>query len=113
VLRRIFELKRDEVMGEWRKSHGRELHNLYSLPDIIKQIGSRIMRWARHVACTGEGRIVYRVLIGNLEGRRPLGGPRHRWDTGIRMDLMDVGWGVCNGFIWLRIRTGGRLSGMQ
>jgi hypothetical protein len=46
VLRRIFGPKRDEVMGEWRKLHTGELHNLYSSPDIIRQIISRRMRWA-------------------------------------------------------------------
>jgi putative SOS response-associated peptidase YedK len=45
-LRRIFEPKRDEVTGEWRKLHNEELHNLYSTPDIIRQIKSRTMRWA-------------------------------------------------------------------
>jgi hypothetical protein len=51
VMRRIFGLKRDEVMGEWRKLHTGELHNLYSSPGIIRQIKSRRMRWAGHVAC--------------------------------------------------------------
>jgi hypothetical protein len=50
VLRRIFGPKRDEVTGEWRKLHNEELHNLYSSPDIIRQIKSRRMRWAGHVA---------------------------------------------------------------
>jgi hypothetical protein len=50
VLRRIFGPKRDGVMGEWRKLHNEELHNLYSCPDIIRQIKSRRMRWAGHVA---------------------------------------------------------------
>jgi hypothetical protein len=57
VLRRISGPKRDEVMGEWRKLHSGELHNLYSSPDI-RQIKSRRMRWAGHVACMGEGRNV-------------------------------------------------------
>jgi hypothetical protein len=55
VLRRIFGHKRDEVTGEWRKLHNGELHNLYSSPDIIRQIKSRRMRWAGHVARMGEG----------------------------------------------------------
>jgi hypothetical protein len=55
---------RDEVTGEWRKLHNGELHNLYSSPDIIRQIKSRRMRWAGHVARMGEGRNVYRVLVG-------------------------------------------------
>jgi hypothetical protein len=59
VLRRIFGLKGDEVMEEWRQLHSGELHNLYSSPDIITQINSRRMRWAEHVARMGEGRNVY------------------------------------------------------
>jgi hypothetical protein len=54
VLRRIFVPKRDEVTGEWRKLHTGELHNLYSSPDIIRQIKSRRMIWVRHVARVGE-----------------------------------------------------------
>jgi hypothetical protein len=50
VLRRIFGPKRDEVMGEWRKLHNKELHDLYSSPSIIRIIKSRRMRWAGHVA---------------------------------------------------------------
>jgi hypothetical protein len=69
VRRRIFGPKRDEVMGEWRKLHSGELHNLYSSPDIIRQIKSRRMRWAGHVASLGEGRNVYRVLVGKPEGK--------------------------------------------
>jgi hypothetical protein len=92
VLRRIFGPKRDEVTGEWRKLHSEELHNLYSSPDIIRQVKSRRMRWAGYVACTGEERKVYKVLAGKPEGKRPLGRPRHRRD-GIRMDLREFGWG--------------------
>jgi hypothetical protein len=54
VLRRIFEPKRDQVTGEWRKLHSEELHNLYSSPDIIRQVKSRRMRLAEHVARMGE-----------------------------------------------------------
>jgi hypothetical protein len=50
VLRRIFGSKRDEVAGEWRKFHNEELHNFYSSPDIVRQVKSRRMRWAEHVA---------------------------------------------------------------
>jgi hypothetical protein len=59
VLRGIFGPKRDEVTGEWRKLHSGELHNLYTSPDIIRQIISTRMRWAGHVAGIGEGRNVY------------------------------------------------------
>jgi hypothetical protein len=79
VLRRMFGPKRDEVTGEWRKLHNEELHNLYSSPDIIRQVKSRQMRWAVHVACIEEERKMYKVLVGKLKGKRPLGRPRHRW----------------------------------
>jgi hypothetical protein len=87
VLRRIFGPKRDEVMGKWRKLHIGELHNLYSESDIIRQIKLRRMRGAGHVACMGEGRNVYRVLVGKPEGKRPLGRWWRRWEDGIRMDV--------------------------
>jgi hypothetical protein len=57
------------VMGQWRKLHSGELHNLYSSPNIIRQIKSRRMRWAGHVARMGEGRNMYRVLVGKA-GRK-------------------------------------------
>jgi hypothetical protein len=69
VLRRIFCSKRVEVTGEWRKLHSGEFHDLYSLPDIIRQIKSRRMRWAGHVTRMGEGRNLYRVLVGKPEGK--------------------------------------------
>ena len=91
VLRRVFGPKRDEVTGEWRKLHNEELKNLYSLPNIVRVVKSRKMRWAGHVVCMGEGRVVQRVLMGKPEGRRPLGRPRHRWEDNIKMDLQEVG----------------------
>ena len=54
-------------------------------------IKSRRMRWAGHVVCMGEERGVYRVLVGKLERKRPLGRPRRRWVD--RMDLQEVGCG--------------------
>jgi hypothetical protein len=103
VLRRIFGPKGDEAKGECRKLHSSELHNLFSSPDIIRQIKSKRMRWAGHVARIGEGRNVYRVLVGKSEGKRPLGRPRRRSEAGIKMDLREIGWGVWSGFTWLRI----------
>jgi hypothetical protein len=78
VLRRIVGPRGDEVTGEWRKMHSEELHNLYSSPDINRQIKSRCMMWAGHVARMGEERKVYKVLVGKPEGKRPLGRPRRR-----------------------------------
>jgi hypothetical protein len=93
VLRRIFGPKREEVAGEWRKMHSGELHNLYSSTGIIRQIKARRMKRAGHVARMGEGRNVYRVLVGKPEGKRPVERPRRRWDYGIKMDLREIGWG--------------------
>jgi hypothetical protein len=78
VLRRIFGPKSYEDES-WRKLHNGEIHSLLSSPNIVRVIKSRRMRWAGHVARTGEGRGVYRVLVGRPEGKRPLGRPRLRW----------------------------------
>jgi hypothetical protein len=74
---RIFGPKRKED-GLWRRLHNDELHNLYSSPNIVRMIKSRRMRWVAHVVCMGEGRGVYRVLVGRPKGKRPLGRPRCR-----------------------------------
>jgi len=58
------------------------------------------MRWAGHVACLGEGRSVYRVLVGKPEGKRPLGRPRHRWEDYIKMDLQEV---ACRSIDWIEL----------
>jgi hypothetical protein len=106
VLSGIFGPERDEVTGEWRKVHSRELHNLYSSPDIIRQIKSRRMRWAGYVTRMGEGRNVHRVLVGKAEGNRPLERPRCRREDGIKIVLREIWW---SGFTWLRIGTVGGL----
>ena len=69
VLRRVFGPKRDEVTGEWRKLHNEDLNDLYTLPNIVRVVKSRRMRWAGHVARMGENRGVHRVLVGNPEER--------------------------------------------
>ena len=84
VLRRIFGSRRDEVTVEWRRLHNEELNDLYCfLPNIVRVIKSSRMRWAGHVARMGERRDVYRVLVGKLEGNRPLRRPRRRWEDNI------------------------------
>jgi hypothetical protein len=88
VLKRIFGSKREED-GSWRKLHNDELHSLNSSPNIVTVIKSRRMRWAGHVAHTGEGRSVYRVR--RPEGKRPLIRPRRRWEDKIKMDLREIG----------------------
>jgi hypothetical protein len=89
-LLRIFEPKMKED-GSWRKLHNDELHSLYSSPNIVRMIKSRRIRWAGHVAYMGEGRGVYRVLVGKPEGKSPLGRPRRRWVDNIKMDLREIG----------------------
>ncbi|KAJ4428156.1 hypothetical protein ANN_24171 [Periplaneta americana] len=90
VLRKIFGANWDEVTGKWRKIHNAELHPLISSPDIIRNIKSRRLRWAGHVARIGESRNAYRVLVGRPEGKTPLGRPRRRWEDNIKMDLREV-----------------------
>jgi hypothetical protein len=95
VLRGIFGPQRNKVTREMRNLHNEELNDLYSSPNIFRVIKSRIMNWAGHVARMGESRGVYRVLVGEIEGKRPLGRPGRRWET----------W---TGSIWFRIGTDGR-----
>jgi hypothetical protein len=109
VLRRMFGPKWDEVTGECRKLHNRELHNLYSSTDIIRQIKSRRMRWAGHVVCMGEGRSLCRVLV-----RQPMK-EDHLKDQGVE-GRMGSKWTlgrlvgrVWSGFTSLRIGTVGGL----
>jgi hypothetical protein len=88
------------VEGELRKLHNEEIHNLYSSPDIIRQIKSRRMRWAGHVARMGEERKLHKVLVGKPEGKRPIGRPRRRFEDGIRMDLREIG---CGSIDWIQL----------
>jgi hypothetical protein len=86
------------MTGDWSKLHNKELHNLYSSPNIIRMIKSRRMRWARHVARMGETRNAYRIFVGNPEEKRPPGRPRSGWVVNIKMDLREIGW---DGMDWI------------
>jgi len=94
VLRRIFGPKRDDVMGEWRKLHNKELNDLYSSPNIVRVIKSRRMRWVGHAAHMGERKGIYRVFVRKPKGKRSLGRPRRRWEDNIKIDLQGVDVGV-------------------
>jgi hypothetical protein len=83
----------------WRKLCN-ELHNLCSSPGIFRMSNPRRMRWAGHVAQMGEKRTAYRILVGNPEGKRPLGKPRCRWVDNIKMDLREIGW---DGGDWINL----------
>jgi hypothetical protein len=83
-----------------RKLHNDKLHNLYSSPNIVRVIKSRRMGWAGHVAHMGEGRGVYRVLVGRPEGKRPLGRPRRRWEDNIKMYFRETG---IDGSNWIQL----------
>jgi hypothetical protein len=90
VLTRIFGHKREED-GSRRKIHNDELHSLHSSPNIVGVIKSRRLRWEGHAARLGEGRGVYRVLVGSTEEKRPLGRPRRKWEDIIKMELREIG----------------------
>ena len=104
VLRRVFGPKRDQITGEWRKLHNEELRDLYTLPDIVRVVKSRGMRWAGHVARMVEGRGVHRVLVGKPEGRD------HRGDLHVDGRIL-LRWifgkweGVETGLGWPRLET--------
>jgi hypothetical protein len=108
VLRRIFGHKSETVTGEWKKKlQNEKLNDPYCSPNVIRIIKSRRIRWAGYVARTGEMRGIYRVLLGKLEGKRPLGKSRCRWEEDIiKVHLQEVRWGTWTGWIWLRISTG-------
>jgi hypothetical protein len=102
VLRRIFGPRRDELTREWRKLHNEELNDLYSSPNVVQVLKSRIIRRVWHVARKGDRRGIYRVLVGKPKGKRP----SLRWEDNIKMDFQEVE--VWTGSRWLRIGTGGR-----
>jgi hypothetical protein len=72
VLRRIFGPEREEVAGGWRRLHNEELHNVYTSPNVIKLIKSRMMRREGRVARMGKIRDICKALVGKPEGKRAL-----------------------------------------
>jgi hypothetical protein len=107
VLRRIFGPKRHEVTGEWSKLYNEELNGLYSLPNIMRVIKSR-MRWAGHVARMGMGEVCVEFWWRNLrerdrwgdpviDGRIILGWIFKKWEVGVRTGLGWLGIGICGG----------------
>jgi len=95
------------IIPEWRKLHNEELNDLYSSPNIVRVIKSRRMRWAGHVARMGEGRGVYRVLVGNRRVRDNWRDPGVDGRIILRWILRKWVVGVWTGSSWLRIGTGG------
>jgi hypothetical protein len=108
VLRRIFGPKRDEVTGEWRKIHNKDLIDLYS-STVVQVIQSRIMRWAGYVARIVEKRGVNRILVGNLKKVVYLGYPDIEGKIILRWIYGKWDMGVWTGSRWLRIGTVGGL----
>jgi hypothetical protein len=99
VLRRIFGPKREED-GLWREVHNDELHSLYSSPNIVRVIKSRMIRWAGHLTRMGEGTGGYRVLVGRPVCKRPLGRPRRGWEDNIMMNLREI---EIDGANWIQL----------
>jgi hypothetical protein len=89
-----------KVAGSWRRLHKEELRNFYASPNIIWVIKSRRMRGAGHVACMGQIRKAYNILVGKSEGKRPLRRPRSRWEYNSRKDLREIGLEVVN---WIHL----------
>jgi hypothetical protein len=104
VLRRVFRPNRDEVTGERRKLHNEELSDLYPLPNIVRVVKSRIMRWAGHVARMGEGEVCTVFWLGNLRERDKWGNPGvegriilrwifRKWHVQYELDRSGTGYG--------------------
>jgi hypothetical protein len=98
VVRTMFVPNKDKVTEEWMKLHSEELHNLYSSPDIFTQVTSRTMRWAGHVARTGEEERIVQGFGGKARRKRPLGwdqnGSYGDWLGGVHSDVEGIGRGL-------------------
>jgi hypothetical protein len=109
MLRTTFRPKIDEMTGGWGKLHNEWLHNVYSSKNIITVIRSRGMRWTGHVACMGEKRNAYRILVAKPERKRPPRRPRGKWEDNIEIDFRKTGWGDMDWITWLSIGINGGL----
>jgi hypothetical protein len=97
----MFGPKNEEVVGGWKRLHNEKLHNLHASPNIIRVINSRKrMKWVGHVACTGEKRNTYKMLVKKPEGKKPFGRLRCRWEDNIKMDLKEIDWKDVN---WIHL----------
>jgi len=99
VLRRIFGPRRDDVTGDWRKLHNEELNVLYCLPNIVRVIKSRRIRWPGHVAHMVVGERLIQSFVGKPEGKKPLGRLKCRLEN-IKMNLKEVGCGIMD---WIEL----------
>ena len=103
VVRRIFGPKWDEVTRKWRKLHKEELNDLYCSPNIVRVIKFEKNEMGGACSAYGDKRGIYRVLVGELEGRIPLGRPSRQWEDNIKMDIQEVG---CGGMDWIELAQG-------
>jgi hypothetical protein len=103
VLRRIFGMKRDEVIGGWRKLHKEEFHNVYSAPSLIIMIKTKSMM-GRTCSTHGEKTNSYTILVGNPQRRTPLVRHRRKWKDNAIIDLREIGW---SGMGWVHLTQDG------
>jgi hypothetical protein len=99
VLRRIFGPKRG-IKRRMEKLESEELHNMYCIPNIVRIIKSRKMRWVGHVAYMEQRGTAYKILVGKCEGKRPLRSYKCRSKDNVTMDLKEI---VCEGVDWINL----------